>query len=75
MLEHKPVQIVYRGSAYAGVWWVEVALVHVTSQYGSKSASIVFGRGVPLPYETAQRLLLDLVKATSPKRSFWSWFS
>lgn len=74
MPERHQVRTTYRGKVYEGEWYVEDALVHLDSAYGRASGSLVTGRSMRLPSETAERLLWRLLRDADPKPTFWSGF-
>lgn len=82
MAERHPVETTYKGKRYSGEWWVEDGLLHVRSEFGSASGPL-YGSGaarprrpapqMPLPSDTAEGMLWDLLRKRDPKRLFFYW--
>lgn len=72
--DHRPVQTTYRGKVYAGEWYVDGGMIHVTCSFGRGAAPVATpGHIVSLPSEIAQGILWNLAKEADPKKPFFSW--
>ncbi len=74
MPDRHQIETTYRGQRCVGEWYIEDAVLHVTSSLGSRSGPVATGgKFVSLPSELAQQMLWDLARANDPKRPFFYW--
>lgn len=73
MPERRVVETIYRGKRHSGEWWIDGAVLHLETEFGSASRPLFGPKHIALPSDTAKGLLRDILRGQDPHPPLFDW--